>query len=90
MRKTRDSQGRRIKTVRRPCLLRSLSAIAVAAEHLAVVWYGAVAVAPRRDVVGFHFIQLEVRPSERADAMLSLVGLKPRVVRDELRDALLK
>ena len=51
-------------------LLRALAAVAVAAEHLAVGGDGAAAVAPRRDVVGLHLGELEVRAAERADAML--------------------
>ena len=55
-------------------------AVAVAAEHLAVGGDGAAAIAPRGDVVGFHFVQLEVRAAEGTDTVLTLVGLKPRVV----------
>ena len=62
-------------------LLRAFAAVAVAAEHLAVVGDGAAAVAPRRDVVGLHLRKLEMRAAEGTDTVLPLFLVLDRIHR---------
>ena len=54
-----------------PSSLRSFSSVAFSAEHLAVVLCGTPAVAPRRDVVALHEIEIKLFLAERADVFLS-------------------
>ena len=53
--------------------LARLPAVAVAAEHLAVLLDRATAFAPRRDVVTLHLFQFEVVATERTDTLLTLI-----------------
>ena len=48
--------------------------VTVAAEHLAVFRYGTAAIAPRRDVVGFHLLDFEVISANGTDAVLFFVN----------------
>ena len=48
--------------------------VAVAAKHLAVFGYGTAAIAPRRDVVGFHLLDFEVLAANGADAILFFIN----------------
>ena len=61
-------------------LFPALPPVAVAAEHLAVFGNGFSAVAPRRDVVGFHLFNLEKVAADGANAVLPFVNLALGVV----------
>lgn len=58
----------------------TLSAVALAAKHLAVFGHRAAAIAPRRDVVGFHLLDFKMFATDLANALLPFVHLAFRVV----------
>ena len=54
-------------------LLAAFAAVAVAAEHLAVVRRSVTALRPRSNVVGFHLLNLEMFATNRADTFLLFI-----------------
>lgn len=63
-----------------PKLPRALPPITFSAKHLAVLGNGAPAFRPRRDMVGFHVLYLEVLTANLAYPLLPLVHLAPHVL----------
>ena len=61
-------------------LLATFAAVAVAAEHLAVVGNGAAAFDPRRNMVGFHLFDFEMFAAKRTNAVLALIDFALGVV----------
>ena len=61
-------------------LFGAFAAIAVAAEHLAVVSNGTSPLCPGCDVVGFHLLYFEMAPTDRANTQLALIDLTFGVV----------
>ena len=55
-------------------LSRSLAAVTLAAEHLAVIGNSCTAIFPWSDVVGFHFFQFVVLAAVYTDSALSFIG----------------
>lgn len=54
-------------------LLAAFSAVAVAAEHLAVVRRSVTALRPRCNVVGFHLLNIKMLATNRADTFLLFI-----------------
>ena len=54
-------------------LFPTLSAVAFATKHLTILRDGLATEVPRRDVVGFHLLDLEVLAANGADAILFFV-----------------
>lgn len=54
-------------------LFATFATVAISAKHLTVIWRGVTSLRPRRNMVGFHFFDLEVFAANRTNTFLLFV-----------------